>query len=107
MQSSQDRTGTRRTLDLAQRLGADRHLQAEIDQAMADLVETSPSSLGHNLARVLCAILEPAWAEHTSFQDDALFPILARTGAATADTHELLDRLGREHEEIGARQVEV
>jgi hypothetical protein len=107
MPSSDDRSSAPQTPDLAQRLGADRTLQAEIDKAMAGLAEGLPSLQGLRLARVLSTVLEPSWSEHQSFQDEALFPILAKANSARLDDHPLLARLSREHGEIGAHQQEL
>jgi hypothetical protein len=98
---------SRQTLDLGRRLAADRHLQAEIDKGLATLSDDPPSSVGLRIARVLSAVLEPSWSEHADFQDEALFPIIAKAGEATLQTRALLNRLGREHTEIGQRQREV
>lgn len=97
----------RQTHDLGWRYGADRCLQTEIDKALAELGKGLPSPLGLRLARVLTTVLAPSWNEHASFQEEALFPILAKTGEATAETRLLLVRLGREHVEIGERQQEA
>jgi hypothetical protein len=93
--------------DLASRYGADRCLQTEIDKALAELTKGFASPLGLRLARVLTTVLAPSWSEHASFQEEALFPILAKAGDATAETRLLLVRLGHEHVEIGERQEEA
>lgn len=97
----------RQALDLNQRIAADRHLQTEIDKGMESLAAGLPAPVGRRLARVLTAVIEPAWAEHTSFQDEALFPIVAKGGGATGDVRTLLAKLDREHAEIGERHREV
>jgi hypothetical protein len=101
------RTAARQALDPARRTAADRHLQGEIDKAIAGLVDGAPAEAACRLARVLAAVLEPSWAEHTSFQNEALFPIVAREERLTPDIPALLERLGREHGEIGAYHREV
>jgi len=101
------RTTARQTLDPARRTAADRHLQGEIDKAIAGLVDGIPAEAACRLARVLAAVLEPSWTEHTSFQDEALFPILARGEGLAREIPILLERLGREHGEIGAHHREV
>lgn len=98
---------TRQTIDLGRRLAADRLLQTEIDKGLASLAEDPPSAVGQRIARVLSAVLEPSWAEHADFQDEALFPILAKARNTTLDTRALLNRLGREHTEIGKHQREI
>jgi hypothetical protein len=107
MRSPRDQAAARQTLDPARRTAADRHLQAEIDKAIAGLVGGVPLHAALRLARVLGVVLEPSWSEHTSFQDEALFPIVARAEGTTPEIHALLARLGREHAEIGERQREV
>ncbi len=106
MPSSRARS-IRQPIDLGRRLAADRHLQAEIDKGLASLAEDPPFAVGQRIARVLSAVLEPSWSEHADFQDEALFPIIAKARGATLDTRALLNRLGREHAEIGEHQREV
>jgi hypothetical protein len=100
-------SSNRQTIDIGRRLAADRHLQVEIDKGLASLAEDPPSDVGQRIARVLSAVLEPSWTEHADFQDEALFPIIAKARDATLDTRALLNRLGREHVEIGKHQREV
>lgn len=100
-------SSNRQTIDIGRRLAADRHLQVEIDKGLASLTEDPPSDVGQRIARVLSAVLEPSWTEHADFQDEALFPIIAKARGATLDTRALLNRLGREHAEIGKHQREV
>jgi hypothetical protein len=107
MRPPHDHPDGRQTHDLASRYGADRCLQTEIDKALAELAKGFASPLGLRLARVLTTVLAPSWSEHASFQEEALFPILAKAGDATAATRLLLVRLGREHVEIGERQQEA
>lgn len=95
------------SLDLGRRLGADRHLQLEIDKGLASLSEGTEPETGLRIARVLSAVLEPSWSEHADFQDEALFPLIARARNATLETRALLNRLSQEHVEIGARHREV
>lgn len=97
----------RQTRDLNQRIAADRHLQSEIDKGIESLAGDLPAQVGTRLARVLSTVLEPAWSEHTCFQDEALFPLLARRALQTPDIGVLLDRLGGEHAEITEQHREV
>ncbi|MBN8913830.1 MAG: hypothetical protein J0H65_17580 [Rhizobiales bacterium] len=97
----------RQTIDIGRRLAADRHLQVEIDKGLASLADEPPSAAGQRIARVLSAVLEPSWSEHADFQDEALFPIIAKARTTTLDTRALINRLGREHAEIGRHQREV
>lgn len=94
-------------VDLLQRTLADRHLQSEIDKALATLARDLPLLVDLRLARVVSTLLEPAWTEHANFQDDALFPLIARASAADRDLRAMLTRLGTEHDEIGERQAEI
>jgi hypothetical protein len=100
---SPPRATSRQTIDLGQRLAADRHLQAEIDKGLASLAENPPPIVAQRIARVLNVVLEPSWSEHADFQDEALFPIIAKSKDTTLTTRALLNRLSREHAEIGAR----
>ena len=97
----------RQTIDLGRRLAADRLLQIEIDKGLASLAEDPPSAVGQRIARVLSAVLEPSWAEHADFQDEALFPILAKAPNTTPDTRALRNRLGREHAETARNQRDI
>ncbi|MCC7254210.1 hypothetical protein [Hyphomicrobium sp.] len=106
MRSQHDRSA-QQTLELGRRLSADRHLQAEIDKGIASLAAGLPSPVGLRLARVLVAVLEPSWSEHVGFQDVVLFPIIAKATDTPSEVRNLLEGLGREHDEIGARHVEV
>jgi hypothetical protein len=107
MPISDDQSSARTPPNLIQRLGADRVLQAEIDKAMAGLADGLPSIQGLRLSRVLSTVLEPSWAEHRSFQDEALFPILTKANCAQPQVHPMLARLSREHDEIDAHQGEL
>lgn len=106
MRSPQARS-VQQALDLSKRIAADRHLQAEIDKGMESLATGLPEPIGQRLARVLTAVLEPAWSEHTTFQGEALFPIVARSAAEPEEVRNLLAELDREHAEIGKRHREV
>lgn len=90
----------RPTLDISRRIAADRHLQREIDKGIESLASARVPPVGTRLARMLIAVLEPAWAEHTSFQDEVLFPLLAKRTEAASEFCLLFDRLGSEHGEI-------
>lgn len=102
-----DARSHRQTIDIGRRLAADRHLQVEIDKGLASLADEPPSVAGQRIARVLSAVLEPSWSEHADFQDEAVFPIIAKAPDTTLDTRSLLNRLGREHAEIGKHQREI
>jgi hypothetical protein len=93
--------------DPHQRTIADRILQHEIDNALANLADSLPVIIDLRIARVLSTILEPSWAEHTSFQDEALFPILARRHDGVKDVKILLARLEREHAELTECHLEI
>jgi hypothetical protein len=101
------RPAARRTLDPARRTAADRHLQGEIDKAISSLVEGVPAEAACRLARVIVAVLEPSWTEHTVFQDEALFPIVAKRERLAPEISTLLERFGREHSEIGMHHREL
>lgn len=87
------------TLDISRRIAADRYLQREIDKSIESLSATRVPVAGTRVARMLATVLEPAWAEHASFQDEVLFPLLARRTEAP-ELSLLLDRLGGEHSAI-------
>ncbi|WP_139247794.1 hypothetical protein [Hyphomicrobium sp. CS1GBMeth3] len=87
-------------LDLNQRIATDRHLQMELDKGMDSLAAGAEANTRQRLARVLSTVLEPAWLEHTSFQSDALFPLVVKYHGAATDMRNLLAQLSHEHEEI-------
>lgn len=101
------RKATSTRLALEQRHAADRLLQGEIDLALESLTAGVPSRVGSHLVRVLCAVLEPSWEEHASFQEDVLFEIMAANGTPAAELRTLLEHLRREHVEIGKRNRET
>lgn len=103
MRSLDDECGSRQSPDLFQRLAADRRLQAEIDNSLVRLIDGLPYLTGICVARVLSTVLEPSWTAHASFQDEALFPILAKGSDSAPEIHTLIERLGGEHAEIGER----
>lgn len=92
---------------LRRKLAADRDLQREIDMALASLVDGPQAAAASDVASILGAVLAPGWGEHTEFQEEALFPLLAVAAEATLATRDLLNRLRREHAEIAERQRAV
>lgn len=92
---------------LARRLDADRTLQLEICCALETLADELPEVPDLRLARVVNSILRSSWDEHTGFQEDVLFPILARRDHGTGQLAVLVDRLRREHIEISERNHEL
>jgi len=93
--------------DLAQWIAADRKLQAEIDTAMTRIAEGPPGHVDFRLTRVVATVLAPSWSEHVRFQEDALFPLIARLADTTDETHAMLARRGEDHADIGACQSEA
>ena len=93
--------------DPRQRVAADRMLQHEISDALESLADTLPDLVDYRLGRALLAVIEPCWTEHTSFQDEALFPILLRRHAGSDKLSVHVERFRREHVEIGSRHEEV
>lgn len=104
--SSDNRRKGRRPIDVRARMRADRELQAEISACLEHLADHLPNVPDDRLPRMLEAVLPFAWAEHVSFQRDALFPIL-RKRSAPREIEDLLDRLEREHLEISGRHSGV
>lgn len=106
--ASQAQTGVRGShLDPCQRVAVDRMLQFEICCALECLADGLPDIKDLRLARALISVLEPSWLEHVSFQDEALFPILLRRHHASRELAQSLERLRRDHIEIGDRNREV
>lgn len=91
------------------RTAADRHLQEEISQALENLADSLPALTDLRLARVLGTILEPSWSEHASFQDNVLFPIIARHSHrdGAGELEAVLERLVAEHAELADRHAEL
>lgn len=107
-EASQARSGMHGVqLDPCQRVAADRMLQFEICCALESLADGLPDIRDLRLARALISVLEPSWMEHVSFQDEALFPILERRHHDSRELSFSLDRLRRDHIEIGDRNREV
>lgn len=98
---------TRQPSDLIQRTRADRQLQTEIDKALASLRDGLPFLVDLRLARVLDKVVEASWSEHARFQDEALFPLIAKSKDTPPDVRSLLHRLGNEHIEIAKRQSDT
>lgn len=94
-------------LDIAWMMAADREIQSEIDKGLATLVRTPPEDVCRCIARILCSVLVSSWSQHVDFQDEALFPIIARSDATTLEMRSLLNRLTREHSEISEHQRDI
>lgn len=107
MMQASGRSGRWRPARLLQTIAADRELQDEIDKALESLCGPPPRGGADRVMRVLNIVLRPSWAQHTSFQDEALFPIIARSRGPDAETQQLLDGLRSAHTEITARQHTV
>jgi hypothetical protein len=93
--------------DLCQRIAADRMLQLEICCTLESIADSLPGVADLRLVRALTSVLEPSWTEHVSFQDDALFPILVRRHHSSQELSSAVERLRRDHLEIGDRNREV
>ncbi len=94
-------------LDLVKRTEADRHLQAEIDRGFESLLECLSEPFNLRLARVLAAVVEKSWDQHTSFQDEALFPVISSAATTIGEVRILLERLTIQHVEIAECHGEV
>lgn len=92
--------------DLLERVHADRALQAEITHCLEELANHLPRVSDERLPRMLSDILEFSWAEHVSFQRDALFPIM-RQRSKDQTALPFLAQLELEHAEIADRHQDV
>lgn len=93
--------------DIRAQMAADTQLQREICAALLSLADTVATGADLRLVRVLTRTLEVSWAEHVSFQEAVVFPILlARHGnrlqamidvrrAEHASLSQLHDQIGR------------
>src|SRR3990170_3029661 len=93
--------------DARRRVGADRMLQLEICTALEGLADSLPHEVDLRLGQSLVCVLEPSWAEHVSFLNDALFPILMRRHDGSKEVLSDLERCRCEHVEISDRHSEV
>ena len=84
----------------------DRALQNEINLALGSLLANRPSLVDLRLVRMLTALLVPSWTEHTSFQNEVMFPIIMRNGGEDA-VAALLARLRVEHVDITRLQARL
>ncbi|MFA5898530.1 MAG: hypothetical protein WC829_05395 [Hyphomicrobium sp.] len=94
--------------DIRAQIEADKRLQREICASLLGLAETLDNRLDLRLARVLSRTLEVSWAEHVSFQEDAMFPILTahhgnRLQSMMDARHSEHSRLAQLHDQIGRR----
>ncbi|MDO9384583.1 MAG: hypothetical protein Q7T86_17170 [Hyphomicrobiaceae bacterium] len=92
---------------LRDRISTDRLLQQEITVSLEHLADHLPHVSNDRLPRMLFALLEFSWAEHVSFQRDALFPILRLSASSRSNIDALIDRLEVEHVEISDRHIDV
>lgn len=106
MRSSHDQNA-RHLLVLAQKVDADLLLQSEIDMALDTLMGELPFDTALRVAGILSAVLTPSWSEHRRFQEDVLFPVLAREREHADDFSDFVERMGDAHVEIGEYQREV
>ena len=76
-------------------IAADSLLQAEITQGLIAVADSLPYGSDPRVVRILARILATSWAEHVSFQDLVVFPILiGRHGRRLA---EAVERQRSEH----------
>lgn len=91
--------------DIRGQVVADAHLQKEINHALCAVADTLANGGNRRLARILTRTLEPSWAEHVSFQDEVIFPILI--GRHGGELNERLDRGRLEHSSIAELHAEI
>ncbi len=86
---------------------ADGHLQEEINGALEDFADSLPGVTDLRLARLLTRTLEPSWAEHISFQDHVVFPIIANLDSGTKNIAGVVDRLQAQHASLAEHHTEI
>jgi hypothetical protein len=84
--------------DIRARIDADAFLQAEINRALLAIADSMSQGSDLRLVRILARTLEPSWAEHVTFQDEVVFPIVL--GRHTRGVAPIVGRLRSDHVRI-------
>jgi hypothetical protein len=91
--------------DIRAQIAADSLLQAEINRALQAIADNLSQGCDPRVVRILNRTLEASWAEHVSFQDEVVFPIIL--GRHTRQVALMIDRLRSEHAGLAERHAEV
>lgn len=91
--------------DIRAQIEADALLQQEISRALLATADTLASGSDPRVVRILTRTLEASWAEHVSFQDQVIFPILVgRHGDRIVGT---IERGRSEHASLAQQHFKI
>jgi hypothetical protein len=93
--------------DIRAQIAADGRLQHEISLALSDFAASLPGLSDLRVVRVLTRTLEPSWAEHVSFQDEVVFPILMQRADKAPHIAATIGQRQAEHAELAEWHGEV
>lgn len=82
-------------------------LHLELCDLLEAIADGLPATFDRALATVAIAILPSSLPAHTSFEDDAFFPVLRRRAASNAELCAALECLGAEHDRDSGALIEV
>jgi hypothetical protein len=91
--------------DIRARIDADAFLQAEINRALLAIADSMSQGSDLRLVRILVRTLEASWAEHVSFQQRVVFPIVAHSCRGVVGVQMAIDRLEEEHGALTAQHA--
>ena len=91
--------------DIRAQIAADSLLQAEINRALLAIADSLSQGCDPRVVRILNRTLEASWAEHVSFQNEVVFPIVI--GRHSRHVEPIIDRLRSEHVGLSQRHAEV
>lgn len=91
--------------DIRVHIEADALLQQEISRALIATAETLSTGSDPRVVRILTRTLEASWAEHVSFQDHVIFPILV--GRHGERVNDKIDRGRSEHASLAQQHFKV
>ncbi len=91
--------------DIRARIDADAFLQAEINRALLAIADSMSQGSDLRLVRILVRTLETSWAEHVTFQDEVVFPIVL--GRHIRGVAPIVGRLRSDHVRIGECNADI
>jgi hypothetical protein len=92
-------------VDIRAHIAADTQLQAEINRALLAIADSLSQAGDPRIVRILNRTLEASWAEHVSFQDEVVFPIVI--GRHSHRVTLVIDGLRSEHAGLSQRHAEI
>lgn len=87
-------------------IAADCILQDEINRGLA-LLLAPPEGIDERLVRALARVVEASWAEHVSFQERVVFPLVAGECRGALGILMAIDRLRQEHDDLGRHHAQL